>query len=148
MGKIYSGPVTEFILEDAANGSYSIKELLEADYSEEHQKTELMDGNESPITRLHKLQVKIANTDATTLAELKKRIATRQTVRVLWLEVQIQMRNVFIQLSLARGYKPGEAHGIVVTAQTTVEDDVTLSNIYANPNGLEAFYDPYTQAGN
>ena len=148
MGKIYSGPVTEFILEDAENGSYSITELLEAEYSEEAQKTTLSDENEVPIARLHKLQVKIANTDATTLAELKKRIAQKQTLRVLWLEVQIQMKNVFIQLGLARGYKPGEAHGIIVTAQTAIEEDITLSNIYANPTGLQAFYDPYTQAGN
>ena len=146
MSKIYSGPVIEFFLEDSENGTYKITELLEADYSEEPQKYELMDSNESPVSRIHKLQVKIANTDSATLAELKKRIAKKQTLRVLWLEAQVIMQNVFIQLGLARGYKPGEAHGIIITAQTAIEDDVSTLGLFAYPEGLQAFYDPYTQA--
>ena len=147
MGKIYSGPLQELILEDSQNGSFSIKELLEGDYEEQDFISDIFDGS-VPLKRNYKAQVKIANTDSATLAEIKKRVHSRQTVRILWQEVQVQFRNVFIQLNMARGYKPGEAHALILTVQTQIDDDVTLSNIYANPTGLEAFYDPYTQAGN
>ena len=148
MGKIYSGPLQELILEDSQNGSFSIKELLEGDYSEEQVQIDLADDNKIEISRLYKVEIRIANTDAATLAELKKRTSLKQTLRVLWMEIQVRMQNVYIQLGLGRNYKPGVAHEIVVKASTSVDSDVSQSNIYANPNGLTAFYDPYTQAGN
>lgn len=123
--RIYSGP-GDVALWDSVNGYWWLGYNKEIALDCEPVLIDISEGNQVQKTVNSKLKASIVQSDSALIAILKARRTKKQKIFIVTPESMYVLQNVIPSLSLKRGQKAGEAHSLDLTAQTLIENDLTM----------------------